>query len=240
MKVNPDKCHFLSSLDSNPKVSISSFDIENTNSQKFLGITIDCKLNFLNHVSNLCEKVDPKVGAMGRIFPLILLNQRKLIIKVILMSQFDYCLLLLINHNKTLNNWINSLHERTLWLVYNDFKSSFHQFLEKGNSVTFHECNLQTLAIELFKIHNNIAPELVKDVLEIKNHQYKFQRDACLQCRNVNTVLYGTETSAPLGSRIWNIVPRNLKCSISFNKFKKNIRKWTTKECPCCLCMYRT
>ena len=104
MKVNPDKCHFLSSLDSNPKVSISSFDIENTNSQKFLGITIDCKLNFLNHVSNLCEKVDPKVGAMGRIFPLILLNQRKLIIKVILMSQFDYCLLLLINHNKTLNN----------------------------------------------------------------------------------------------------------------------------------------
>ena len=33
----------------------------------------------------------------------------------------------------------------------------------------------------------------MKDEFEIKNHQYKFRRDMCLQCRNVNTVLYGTK-----------------------------------------------
>ena len=54
MKANPDKCHFLSVLDTNTKISVSSFDIENTHSQKFLGATIDLELNFHDHVSNLC------------------------------------------------------------------------------------------------------------------------------------------------------------------------------------------
>ena len=46
MKANPDKYHFLSSPDMNTKIPGSSFDIENTHSQKFLGVTIDGKLNF--------------------------------------------------------------------------------------------------------------------------------------------------------------------------------------------------
>ena len=48
MEANPDKCHFLSSLDMNTKISVSSFDIKNTYSQKVL--------NFHDHVSNLCKK----------------------------------------------------------------------------------------------------------------------------------------------------------------------------------------
>ena len=56
MRANPDKCHFLSSLDMNTEISVSSFDIENTHSQKLTGVTIDRRLNFHDHVSNLCKK----------------------------------------------------------------------------------------------------------------------------------------------------------------------------------------
>ena len=63
----------------------------------------------------------------------------------------------------------------------------------------------------------------MKDVFEIKNHPYNFQRDVTLQRRNVNTALYGTEKIASLGAHIWNLVPTILKCSKSFNEFKKKI-----------------
>ena len=56
IKTNIDKFHFLSSLDMNTKISLSSFDIESTHSQNLLGVTTDCKLNFHDHVSNLCKK----------------------------------------------------------------------------------------------------------------------------------------------------------------------------------------
>ena len=60
MKSNPDKCYFLSSLDMNTKKCFSSFDIENTHSQKLLGVKIDCKLNFYDHASNLCKRASAK------------------------------------------------------------------------------------------------------------------------------------------------------------------------------------
>ena len=37
----------------NTKISLSSTDIENTHSQKLLGVTIDRKLDFHDHISNL-------------------------------------------------------------------------------------------------------------------------------------------------------------------------------------------
>ena len=139
MNTNPDKCHFLSSLDVNTKISVSSFDMENTHSQKLLDFTIDRKLIFHDHVSSQCKK------ASAKICTLMLLNETKLIMKAILMSQFGYCPLVWINQNKTLNNWINSLHERVPQLVYNNFKASFHQLLEKDNSVTIYQRKLEIL-----------------------------------------------------------------------------------------------
>ena len=56
--------------------------------------------------------------------------------KAILMPQFVYCPPVRMNHNRSLNNPINSLHERGHRIIYNDYKSSFHQLLGKDNSVT--------------------------------------------------------------------------------------------------------
>lgn len=51
LKANPDKFQFISSLDTNTKTSVSSFDIENTRSQKLIGVTIDPKLNVHDFLS---------------------------------------------------------------------------------------------------------------------------------------------------------------------------------------------
>ena len=58
--------------------------------------------------------------------------------KVIFMSQFGYCPLVWMNYRRPLNNRINTLLEKALLLVYNDFTSSFTDVLEKDNSVTIH------------------------------------------------------------------------------------------------------
>ena len=57
VKANLNKCHFLSILDMSTKITVSIFDIDNANLKKFLGVTIDRKLNFHDHVSNLYKKV---------------------------------------------------------------------------------------------------------------------------------------------------------------------------------------
>ena len=55
------------------------------------------------------------------------------------MTQFNYCQLVCMCHNRTKNNKINRLHERCYRLIYNDKNSSFEQLLEIDSSVFVHD-----------------------------------------------------------------------------------------------------
>ena len=68
-------------------------------------------------------------------------------------------------HSRKSNNKINWLHERALRMIYNDQISSFQELLEKYNSFTVHHFNIQSLAIEMFKVINNIAATIIDDLL---------------------------------------------------------------------------
>ena len=102
--------------------------LENSNPQKLLGVTIDRKLNFNEHVTNLCDKASKKIQAPARISPCIPQTQKQLLMNAYFMSQFGYCPLACMNHDRPLNNRIIGLHKRALSLVYNDFSSSFQNF----------------------------------------------------------------------------------------------------------------
>ena len=52
-------------------------------------------------------------------------------------------------HSRTLNKCINKIHERTLRLVNDDNVSSLEELLNKDNSFTIHERNIQTLVFPL-------------------------------------------------------------------------------------------
>ena len=161
LKANQNKCDFLSSLDINAKFSLRACILENSDSPKLLGVTIDRKLNFNEHVTNLCDKASKKIRTLAIILPYIPQTKKQLLMKAYSMSQIGYCLLVWMNHITTQNNRINGLHKRALSLIYNDFSSSFLELLENDKSVTIHHRNLQTLAYEIFKVKNNMTPEIL-------------------------------------------------------------------------------
>ena len=86
MKANIDQRHFLSSLDFASTITIENFTIQNSASEKPLGITIDRHLNFNEHVSDLCIRASLKTTALARVFPYMTLNQRRTLMKAYFMS----------------------------------------------------------------------------------------------------------------------------------------------------------
>ena len=115
MKANPDKFHILLSWSQNElNDNIMAINIDNNislneGSEKLLGLTIDNKLKFKDHVSNLCKKTSQKLHALARVSQYMDLLQRKLIINSFIASQFGYCPLVWIFHNRKLNNRINNI-----------------------------------------------------------------------------------------------------------------------------------
>ena len=116
-------------------------------------------------------------------------------------------------HSRTLNNRINNIHERALRLTYKDDKSSFKQLLEKDNSVTVHQKNTQVLVTEIFKVKNNLGPDIMKDVFELKEPPYKLRSESNHFTRqNVKTIYYGLLSIKHLQSfstyfRLFDVLP---------------------------------
>ena len=162
-------------------------------------------------------------------------KQRRVIMKSFILSQFGYCPLVWMFHSRRLNNRINRIHERALRLVYQDSKSTFIELLKKDESFTIHECNIQSLAIELYKVKNGFSPKIMSLVLPL-NENFNYPRQNEFATRNIRKVGSGTETVSHLGPQIWTMVPDRIKMLKSLHSFKIEIRKWKPISCPCRLC----
>ena len=112
-------------------------------------IILDSKFSFKDHINNLCKRAIQKLNALARIAPYMCLEKRKTVMKAYVASQFGYCPLVWMFHSRSLNNKINSFHERALRITYGDRSSSFENLLKKDNSVSIHYRNCSKLKIIL-------------------------------------------------------------------------------------------
>ena len=143
VKGNASKCHLLISSREDVHVNIGTSQIKNRNCERLLGIDIDCKLSFENHISQICSKAMAKIKTLARIAPFLNKRKRKLLMSgAFFKSQFSYCPLSWMFHSRTLNNKINKLHKRCLRIIYADNTSSFTDLLEIDNSVSAHHRNI--------------------------------------------------------------------------------------------------
>ena len=148
MKANADNCHLLVTRDIDVTAKIGEFDVKNGREEKLLGVKIETKLYFENHVSSLCKKASQKLHALASVVDFMNLN---------------YCPLIWMFHSRQLNNRMNKIQERALRLVYNHGKLTFNDLLKLDNSVTIHQRNLQILATETFMVKNSSAPETMTE-----------------------------------------------------------------------------
>ena len=236
MKANADKCHLLLSSDEKYNALIGNHLTENSKQQKLLGVLLDTNLNFEKHVNNLCTKASQKHSALCRVSSFMSTGQKKIIMKAFINSQFGYCPLVWMNHNKKINNRINRIHERALRVVYNNNNATFEELLKKDNSVKIHDRNLQVLVTEMFKVKLGIAPVIMNDVFHIRKKNYNTRKADEFQSHCVKTVHYGTETVSFLGPKIWSILPDEYKSITNINEFKNKIKSWVPQNCPCRLC----
>ena len=139
----------------------SGFVIQDQLNARPLSIKIDDKLKFYKHVKELCSEASQKLYALARIRNYVNLNQSRIRMNTFFFSHFGYFPLVWMINSRTLNNRINRFHEQAFYLVYKENLFSFDELLKIDNSFTIHECNIQSLTIELYKVDNRISPKFM-------------------------------------------------------------------------------
>lgn len=246
MKLNSGKCHLLVCGHKYESMicKIGTAQVIEEHSVKLLGISIDAELTFESHLKSICKKASAKLNALSRLCTILPFYRRKLLMNAFFDSQFSHCPLVWMFHSRSINTKINNLHYRALRMIYQDDTASFNELLIKDGSVTIHQKNLQSLAIELFKVANGIAPSIMNDILSINKNLGTENVSASTRSQslfynpvNPKNVNNGLQTLRCIGPKIWNIVPDDIKSATSIPIFKNRIRQWKPSKCPCRLCL---
>ena len=140
-------------------------------------------------------------------------------------------------HGRGGNNKINHFHEHLLRTVYTYSKSSFKNLLKKDNSFTVDHTNFQSLATKLSKVKENISNTIImKDILQTKTLTYNLMLQTDFMRTFVNTSRFGLNTLHYFASKVWNIVPSDIKNANNLHIFENKKGIWEHEECNCDLC----
>ena len=154
----------------------------------------------------------------------------------VIMSHFSYCPLVWMFHDRASNNKINKIHERALRIIHKDSTSNFQELLNKSNSVSVHQRNLQLLLTEIYKTVHNLNPTFMTQVFEKKDVSYNLRESNSLTLPKANTTLYGIDTVRYIGKKLWQVLPTEIKESKSLEVFKQKIKLIKNFDCSCRLC----
>ena len=73
------------------KVNVNNTVLTAKSSVKLLGVNIDCKLNFNEHVTRICKTASGKVKALYRIRPYLNVYSAKRLCEAFILSSFNHC-----------------------------------------------------------------------------------------------------------------------------------------------------
>ena len=133
----------------NQSIVINNKMIESSKSVKILRLTIDNKLNFGIHINNIRKVASAKIKGLGRKRSRLNLSQAKILYNFFILPQFNYCCLVWVFCNKTLQNKINQILKGALRIVYNESSLNFDKLVELDKITTIYFKNIIALLTEV-------------------------------------------------------------------------------------------
>ena len=225
LQANPSKFQFIifGNEDSNASLFLGDNCIHACTSVNLLGVTLDQKLNFKEHVRNLCRKAAWQLTALSRISKYLNQEAKMKIFKSYIVSNFEYCKLIWHFCGKTDSKKVEKLQERGLRIVFNDFDATYESLLTRANFKSLEENRLRTMLVEVYKAYYDMSPDYINKLFTIKSTTYDLVRKQQLVLKRTRTKAYGQQTLTYQGSRLWNKLPNSLKAVNNINDFKTQL-----------------
>ena len=81
-------------------INLGETEIKNSEYERVLGIKVDTKLNFNEHLNNIISNASRKVNALSRVVPYMSQSKKKILMNSFFNSQFSCCPLIWMFHSR--------------------------------------------------------------------------------------------------------------------------------------------
>ncbi len=242
MQANPEKFQAIAvgnrTHNMKPVFKIESADITCDDVVKLLGIDIDYQLNFNQHIKNICRKASQQLNVLKRIGCHLSKLNKLTIFHTFILSNFNFCPLAWHFCTKSNSSKLEKIQERALRFIYDDYKSTYDELLDRAKVPSLKIRRMRTMAIECFKILYKLSPPCLQDLVVFKNSNYNFRYSNIVDIPRVRTTTYGKNSFRYTAAVLWNDLPEDFRKISNFNQFKNIVKSWDGNNCKCTVCAH--
>ena len=160
-------------------MNIQGSEIESTEKLNLLGVTIDSKLNFEHHISNVCKKASQRIGVLMRLKNLIPTEAKLQLYKAAIYPHLTYCHLTWHFCKASNRRKLERIQERGLRAVFKDKLSSYEKLLAKADIPSFYNRRLQDIAVFMYKIKHKLMPQRLCNLFQLDSGSYIKEKRIC-------------------------------------------------------------
>ena len=228
--LNAGKCKLIvlkgsKKLDFNFTLRVGDEVLEEVPAVKLLGVELDNKLSYKEHVDALCKKVSSKIMALKRILPFLSSDKNLAIANSFVSSELNYCPLIWSFASRTSLNRLQNLQNRV------------ENFIPGCSHIDLHRRNCEFLLREVFKTKNDLNPSYMKKVFSFRNYYPYWTRNQIhINRHRIFTTRHGLQTASNIGADLWNALPSDVRDSDSLSSFSSRLEKLDSLNCRCRLC----
>ena len=172
-------------------IVINDTVVNSETSVKLLGVHIDSRLNFNNHITHICKKAGKQINALARLSSTLSMEVKYRVFETFILSHFNFCPIVWHFCSAEDLKRIENVQKRALRFVLNDFNSSYSDLRKQCNRSLLYVHRLRLMAIEVFKMYHNIGPTYLYDLIEKKNNPYNLRMEKPVVLPTFNSVTYG-------------------------------------------------
>ena len=120
--------------------------------------------------------------------------QKEILLSSFIIFHFSYCSLIWMFCSKKATKKKNTLHERSLRIIQNDYESIYPLLLEEAHQITFHQRCINSLMTEVYKYLNGHSSDIMNDIFKLRENTYnRFGNFHIFQTENPRSLKYGLD-----------------------------------------------
>ena len=238
LNISKTNCMIVGSnhnIDNNPvlNIKIENITVNQVHETKLLGITVDNKLSWKKHISNMIAKMGRGISIIRRHATFMNQNILKIAIQSLILSHLDYCPAVWSNATGDMLNKLQCIQNRAARTILKcDNRTNIISMHKKLNWLLVKDRLLYSLIIVIRNVSVLKTPfDLFKNLsFSAENHKYSTRHASVgnflLPKARSNairrTVLYR-------GMKEWNLLHKHIKLTTNINQFKLLFKQHLSK-----------
>ena len=208
----------------NKFIKMGNDNINCVSSLKFLGVTIDNKLTWHEHIGIICNRMSKGIGILNRL-RFLPKPTLKTIYNAFILPHLNYCNVAWGNSSLCYLNRIYLLQKKAVRIISNSsYRAHTETLFAKLKILSVFDLNRYNTGIYMYLLHKNIVPSFISSCFIVNQeiHNYSTRSSANYHIPNIktNASKFSLFYQGPV---LWNSFSSDIRNCPSLNSFKRKL-----------------